>query len=241
MSRVRIPITVIDLDGDAISGATVAVKLRSSGALATVYQNETGPTTITNPVSTNSQGIAPGWVDRGQYVADVTGTGISPYSEPFEAIPAVAKTRIPWHVDLVGAEPRNPHALTIAPAITTYAAPDHAFSASSFGILAGVTATVVYAVWQLIWTPNNTACGVQLVKMDPGPVNVTQVAEITGLGSTSPIVSDAGATAFLQSIFAEQAAKNIGDPSKIIQYRVKASGAVAPLIYQCRLTAVLEV
>jgi hypothetical protein len=92
MARVRVPITVIDLAGNAVNGAAVHVKLRSSGASATVYQNETGPTTVTNPLSTDSAGRVSGWVERGAYKADVSGTGISSYTQEFEAAPAENRT-----------------------------------------------------------------------------------------------------------------------------------------------------
>jgi hypothetical protein len=88
MARVKIPITVIDANGNAVAGASVHVKHRQGGATAIAYQNETGPTTVTNPLLTDAYGRLSSWVERGTYVADITGTGISPYSEPFDAAPA---------------------------------------------------------------------------------------------------------------------------------------------------------
>jgi hypothetical protein len=88
MARARVPITVIDLLGNAVLGAQVFVKIRATGATATVYQAETGGTTLSNPIVTNSQGIADGWVERGAYYADITGTGITGYRVDFEAGPA---------------------------------------------------------------------------------------------------------------------------------------------------------
>lgn len=88
MARVRVPITVIDNSGNGVNGAAVHVKHRLSGLTATVYQAETGPTTISNPMSTDSSGRVTGWVERGAYNADISGTGISNYTQPFDAAAA---------------------------------------------------------------------------------------------------------------------------------------------------------
>jgi hypothetical protein len=88
MARSRIPITVIDLAGNAVSAAQATVKIRSTGANATIYQAETGATTISNPSVADSAGRVPGWVDRGAYYADITGTGITGYRVDFDAGPA---------------------------------------------------------------------------------------------------------------------------------------------------------
>jgi hypothetical protein len=88
MSRVKIPITVIDTAGNAVAGASVEVEHRPGGATAIIYQAETGGTTVANPTLTDAFGRVSTWVERGAYVANVTGTGISPNTEPFDAAPA---------------------------------------------------------------------------------------------------------------------------------------------------------
>lgn len=97
MSRVAIPITVIDPDGAAVSGASVEIRRRSDNALATIYQAETGSTTLANPVATNSSGRASGWLERGAYKATISGSGITTYTENIDAAPgADSGIDTPW-------------------------------------------------------------------------------------------------------------------------------------------------
>jgi hypothetical protein len=86
MARVRVPITVLDLSGNAVTGAAVRIRDRSTLIDTTIYQAEVGAGTETNPVFTTSQGIAPGWVESGAYRADISGTGITSYEVPFDAL-----------------------------------------------------------------------------------------------------------------------------------------------------------
>jgi hypothetical protein len=88
MARAPIPITVVDLLGNAVAGATVTIKKRSDGTNAVLYLAETGAPTTGNPASTNTQGRVPYWIDRGAYAATITGTGITTYVENFEASPS---------------------------------------------------------------------------------------------------------------------------------------------------------
>lgn len=88
MSRVAIPIVVLDSTGAPKSGASVTAKKRSDGTNATVYQNETGGTTVANPMSTDALGRVAGWLERGAYNLVVTGSGITGFTEPFDAAPA---------------------------------------------------------------------------------------------------------------------------------------------------------
>lgn len=89
MARTKVPVVVISAaTGSAISSASVRVKIRATGADATVYAAATGATTVTNPLTTNAQGRVSGWVDRGNYTATITGTGITTYDEEFESSPA---------------------------------------------------------------------------------------------------------------------------------------------------------
>ena len=87
--RVRVPITVVDVSGNVVSGATVQVQDRSLGANTTLYQAEIGATTVSNPTTTDSYGRVNAWVGRGEYNAIISGTGITNYTQPFEASPAV--------------------------------------------------------------------------------------------------------------------------------------------------------
>lgn len=88
MARAPFTITVLEPDGDVKVGASVTVKVRASGANATVYAAETGAGTLSNPLSTDAAGRAAGWLDRGAYRHDVTGSGITAYSVNFDASPA---------------------------------------------------------------------------------------------------------------------------------------------------------
>lgn len=90
MARTEIPITVQLTNGDVVVGASVTVRKRSDNSLATVYQAETGGTTVPNPLATDANGRVDGWVDRGAYVANITGgtPPVTAYNENFDASPA---------------------------------------------------------------------------------------------------------------------------------------------------------
>lgn len=88
MARVALPLTVVDTAGNAVQGASVTIRKRSDNSLATLYTSEAGGVTTGNPATTNTQGRLPYWLDRGAYAATVTGTGITTYTENFEAAPA---------------------------------------------------------------------------------------------------------------------------------------------------------
>lgn len=97
MARVAVPITVVDLAGNAVQGASVTIRKRSDNSLATLYVAETGGTTTGNPVATNTQGRTNVWVDRNAYAATITGTGITTYTENLDL--AAAKDSgidLPW-------------------------------------------------------------------------------------------------------------------------------------------------
>jgi len=88
MARIQVPITVIDLSGNGVSGASVRVQNRVGGADATLYTSESGPTTAANPATTDAYGRVSVWVPApGQYNALVSGTGITSYTQPFDAAP----------------------------------------------------------------------------------------------------------------------------------------------------------
>lgn len=90
MARVEIPLVVqsTDVNGKVVfvSGASALVSIRGGGT-ATVYQAETGGTTLSNPLTTDANGRVEGWVDRGAYDVYVTGGGLQAYTHRFEAAP----------------------------------------------------------------------------------------------------------------------------------------------------------
>lgn len=88
MARVELPIVVINSStGLPVNGASVAIAFRSTGAPATWYTAETGGTASTAAVITDANGRATAWLPRGAYNCTVTGTGITPYTEPWDAVP----------------------------------------------------------------------------------------------------------------------------------------------------------
>lgn len=88
MARVAVPITVLTLTGDAKPSASVTVKIRATNTNAVLYAAETGAATVSNPLTTDANGRVTAWVERGAYRADVTGSGITGYSENFDGAPA---------------------------------------------------------------------------------------------------------------------------------------------------------
>lgn len=88
MPRVAIPVVVLDADGVPKAGASVTVKHRSDNTNATIYAGESGGTTTANPMSTDAIGRVTGWLERDAYNLIVTGSGITGFTEPFDAAPA---------------------------------------------------------------------------------------------------------------------------------------------------------
>lgn len=68
MARRPINITIRDITGEALSGATVTVRVHETGALATVYASESTLTPLTNSeTTTGSTGFIPVWIDDADY------------------------------------------------------------------------------------------------------------------------------------------------------------------------------
>jgi microcystin-dependent protein len=88
MARTEVPIVVLNVEGQPVVGASVQIKHRASGLNANWYTSEASGTASTAAVITDSLGRTQAWVDRGAYTADITGTGITPYSEAFDSTPA---------------------------------------------------------------------------------------------------------------------------------------------------------
>lgn len=80
----RTPITrkVLDLSGNAISGATATITINPGTVLATVYDAETGSGTVSQPLISNADGSFDGWLAIGLYdmqIASSYGTASSRY------------------------------------------------------------------------------------------------------------------------------------------------------------------
>lgn len=88
MSRTEIPIVVLDPEGRGVSGASVSINYRG-GAAAPVYAAETGNTTKTQPITTDSAGRVDGWVGAGRYEAQINAPGYPVRVESFDSAPAV--------------------------------------------------------------------------------------------------------------------------------------------------------
>lgn len=91
MARTELLVTVdkiVSSNLQPVSGASVLVKLRSTGNPVTVYAAETGGTTISNPLVTDANGRVNGWVDEASLVLTISGSGITTYNQPYEAVKA---------------------------------------------------------------------------------------------------------------------------------------------------------
>lgn len=91
MARGEIPIVVTNSDGEPINGATAVVNIRG-GATAKVYQvaNPADTTEYTNPLLTNAAGRFDGWLDDGSYDIQITGSGITSYTQALEVVNGAA-------------------------------------------------------------------------------------------------------------------------------------------------------
>lgn len=83
--RGEIPFVVQALTGAALSGASVLVNTRGSGA-ATIYAAETGSGTLPNPLTTGAEGRIDGWLDEGSYDLVISGATIATYLQPLEVV-----------------------------------------------------------------------------------------------------------------------------------------------------------
>lgn len=80
----RVPVLVIVEDtatGLPIASATATIKNRATGSNVTLYNAESGGSTVTNPLTTNSAGRAFAWADRAALRIDYAGTGVTPWTE----------------------------------------------------------------------------------------------------------------------------------------------------------------
>lgn len=89
MARIEVPVTVLNTTtGLPVNGASVAISHRSTGAPATWYTAETGGTASTASAVTDASGRVLAWTDRGAYNLTISGTGLTTYTEPWDAAPA---------------------------------------------------------------------------------------------------------------------------------------------------------
>lgn len=81
MSRIPVPISVVDTAGNVLAGVSATVKNRASGSNVTLYNAETGGSTVGNPLTTDSQGRAFAYTDRQGLRIDYSSTLFTSYTE----------------------------------------------------------------------------------------------------------------------------------------------------------------
>lgn len=86
MEREQSPIVAL-AGGAPIEGASVLIKVRSTGADATVYAAETGGAAGDNPDLTDEYGTTNQWLERGAYQAVITADGLAPRVVNFSIAP----------------------------------------------------------------------------------------------------------------------------------------------------------
>ena len=69
--------TVVNDKGDVIPGAQVTVRIESSGALATIYSDRNGTVPLSNPLRTDSSGLARFYAVANEYKITSVGNGTS--------------------------------------------------------------------------------------------------------------------------------------------------------------------
>lgn len=69
---------------------------------------------------------------------------------------------------------------------------------------------IIYAELDVVWTPNAVDSAVRLIHADDGPANVTQIKEVTGLNSATPVNSTFDITTEMQTVQNLGLAKQLG-------------------------------
>jgi hypothetical protein len=104
MARGEIPLavtrTVATVSGAsapiAIAGASVNINTRAAAPTpATIYADETGSTTLANPLITTADGRIDGWLDEGSYNLTISGSGITTYTQPLDIVSGKSILAIP--------------------------------------------------------------------------------------------------------------------------------------------------
>lgn len=83
MARGPLPYIAQKTNGDAVSGATVAVNIRGGGP-AQVYAAETGATLAASPLLTDVDGKVTAWLDEGSYDVTISGPTITTTTRALE-------------------------------------------------------------------------------------------------------------------------------------------------------------
>jgi hypothetical protein len=109
MPRVEVPVTVLNSStGLPVSGAAVSMTHRVGGGPVTWWTAETGGTNSTLAAVTDSSGRVNAWVDRGAYNLSITGSGISPYVEAWDAVPSTPLVFRTFHAYAISGDIRLP-------------------------------------------------------------------------------------------------------------------------------------
>lgn len=136
------------------------------------------------------------------------------------------------HYDFFGPEPRIADALTQS-STGGYVWPGNALTSSTHTLRFDLgLRTALAATWRLVWTPNDAANGMRLVHADDGPLNITQIAEQTGVATATPRHDAVDVTTQINALISGGVFKHLG-------HQITA-GTTAPLIFMSRLEIVWE-
>ena len=81
MSRIPVPVSAADAAGNVQQNVSVTVKNRASGGNVTLYAQETGGSTVSNPLTTDVNGRAFAYADRQGLRLDYSAAGFTNYTE----------------------------------------------------------------------------------------------------------------------------------------------------------------
>lgn len=166
------------------------------------------------------------------------------YQAAYEDAIADGRRVIQHDLQLYGPECREAEALTPDISLSGYNFPGSALSSSLVSLFSGMNAEVLYAVWDLVWTPKHASCGVRLISAEDGPSNITVLQETTPSASASPLHPTFNVTDAFVALREVLAAGVIGDSThhRQIGHQVKVNtGVTAPVIFSSRVQILLEV
>lgn len=81
MSRIPVPVSAADAAGNVQQNVSVTVKNRASGSNVTLYAQEVGGSTVSNPLTTDANGRAFAYADRQGLRLDYSAAGFTNYTE----------------------------------------------------------------------------------------------------------------------------------------------------------------
>lgn len=160
---------------------------------------------------------------------------------PF-ALEGASALRIPYTIDLMGADPRQAEALLGDLANVEYkdTGPGDAFSASTGTLPFQLTGKVILAVWELVMNPAGGAGGgVALYGFKEAHQKVaesTLLGERTGSASVTPINIPLDVTAALSALWEEGRAEGA---VRFLVHRIKTDGVHTPVVFKSRLLIVM--